>query len=151
MVNWSAGVMGYPKQSAATGVTASCNAIINEVAPESFMLKMKIKRRLCGPAQKTPNTVSVQSWHIRGCDCLPRSISSRGGHIRPGFWSLARGLIIRCTLFTALADFSISLVLELFFFFLFLCQFFLTLLVSVVGCCQSMLSVVEDTLPFESR
>lgn len=60
-----------------------------------------------------------------------------------GAWFCGLGVaffVWRATVFSALTDLALSFVLEFFFFFLLFRQFFLTFLVSVIRCCQSMLS-----------
>lgn len=44
-------------------------------------------------------------------------------------------------------NFAILLFPQLFFFFLLFSQFFLAFFVTVIGCCQVVLSVVADTVP----
>ena len=48
------------------------------------------------------------------------------------------------------ADFALTLAFELVFFFSLIGQFFLTLFVTVVGCCQGVLSLFVPTLTFRS-
>jgi hypothetical protein len=53
---------------------------------------------------------------------------------------LGAAVFVCCAVLNALADLTLGFVFEFLFFFLFLRQFFLTFLVSVIRCCQSMLS-----------
>lgn len=53
---------------------------------------------------------------------------------------LSRFVVIGHIALSTLAHFTVGFVLELFFFFLLFRQFFLTFLVSVIRCCQSVLS-----------
>jgi hypothetical protein len=74
---------------------------------------------------------------------LRRSVSTR-------LRGLGASVFIGCCILPTLANLALGFVLELFFFFLLFRQFFLTLLVSVIRCCQSMLSSYGGTLPFSS-
>ncbi len=70
------------------------------------------------------------------------SFGARSGTIGSGQFSRLVGRELR--LVTCLA---LGFLLELFLFFLLFSQFFLTFFVSVVGCCQSVLSLIGATLP----
>jgi hypothetical protein len=61
---------------------------------------------------------------------------------------LSASVVIWRSILSTLAHFALGFVLEFFFFFLLLRQFFLTFLVSVIRCCQSMLSSYRGTVPF---